>query len=424
MHPHRHRSMPVCAPESRATRSRAAFRPSSIVGSGDWTATDGRAPTATCRRVISSSRPGTSSSGFDCSSCVRHFNPNADDPLFRPIDADDFRVNGDQASDFRNLRENGLVRIVFPLPPNVRLVDPATNLPSDEATVDVWRSVPSVNERRAERARQHQSVAARPERVRRLSARRARRDAARSRRSARSSITRRCSTRRRQRMLDDLVVVPADAVHAAPASAISRTPSARDRQRFPIPIRRSPPLEQQGKAVFERACTQCHGGPGSNVGAGAGAALPGHSHAVSATGRHRDAGAVRFSAVPRSAGAQCKNLRDRAGRRHHDSSHQLRSGPGAPDRVRRRRRRPPTTGTSSTSRSSAASARTAPYFHNNSAATLDDVIDHYMAFFTQLRVLTAPGAPPPPPTTTDGVHFDRAPLPEERQALLAYLKKL
>jgi hypothetical protein len=69
-------------------------------------------------------------------------------------------------------------------------------------------------------------------------------------------------------------------------------------------------------------------------------------------------------------------------------------------------------------------SRPAPYFHNNSAATLDDVIDHYMAFFTQLRVLTPRGGPLPAPTTTDGVHFDRAPLPEERQALLAYLRKL
>jgi cytochrome c peroxidase len=69
-------------------------------------------------------------------------------------------------------------------------------------------------------------------------------------------------------------------------------------------------------------------------------------------------------------------------------------------------------------------SRTAPYFHNNSAGTLEDVIDHYMAFFTQLRVSTPPGAPPPPPTTTDGMHFDRAPLPEERAALLAYLRKL
>jgi hypothetical protein len=68
----------------------------------------------------------------------------ADDPLFRALDADDFHINGAQASDFGNLRENGLIRITFPLPPNIRLIDPATNAVSDETTVDVWRAVPSV----------------------------------------------------------------------------------------------------------------------------------------------------------------------------------------------------------------------------------------------------------------------------------------
>ena len=76
----------------------------------------------------------------------RQWNPNADDPLFRPIDADDFRINGEDASDFSNLRQNGLVRIVFPLPPTIRLIDPATNLPSTEAFADVWRMVPTVND--------------------------------------------------------------------------------------------------------------------------------------------------------------------------------------------------------------------------------------------------------------------------------------
>ena len=76
----------------------------------------------------------------------RRWNPDADDPLFRPIDADDFRTNGDNASDFSNLRQNGLVRITFTLPPNIRLIDPATNLPSAETEVDVWRSVPTVND--------------------------------------------------------------------------------------------------------------------------------------------------------------------------------------------------------------------------------------------------------------------------------------
>jgi hypothetical protein len=72
-------------------------------------------------------------------------NPDADDPLFRPIDADDFRINGENATDFSNLRQNGLVRITFTLPPNIRVIDLATNAPSVDTFVDVWRSVPSVN---------------------------------------------------------------------------------------------------------------------------------------------------------------------------------------------------------------------------------------------------------------------------------------
>jgi hypothetical protein len=35
---------------------------------------------------------------------MRQDNPAADDPLFRPIDADDFRVNGEAASDYSTLR--------------------------------------------------------------------------------------------------------------------------------------------------------------------------------------------------------------------------------------------------------------------------------------------------------------------------------
>jgi hypothetical protein len=73
---------------------------------------------------------------------TRH--PEADDPLFRPIDADDFRVNGAKASDFSNLTVNGLIRITFPLPATMRLVDPETGQLTDETEVDVWRAVPSV----------------------------------------------------------------------------------------------------------------------------------------------------------------------------------------------------------------------------------------------------------------------------------------
>src|SRR6185295_16130206 len=61
--------------------------------------------------------------------------------LFRPVDADDFRVNGDNATDFSNLVENGLVRVTMALPVNVTLIDSATGLPSNETSVDLWRAV-------------------------------------------------------------------------------------------------------------------------------------------------------------------------------------------------------------------------------------------------------------------------------------------
>src|SRR5688572_1312344 len=77
----------------------------------------------------------------------RAVDPTADDPLFRAIDADDFRVNGQAANNFSTLRNFGLVRVTIPLPANgfIRLVDPATNQVSSETVADVWRSVPSIN---------------------------------------------------------------------------------------------------------------------------------------------------------------------------------------------------------------------------------------------------------------------------------------
>jgi len=85
--------------------------------------------------------PAAARSRFDALQAQREHNQNADDPLFRPVDADDFRVNGDNASDFSNLVENGLVRVTMPLPLNVRLIDPVTGQPTDETSVDLWRAV-------------------------------------------------------------------------------------------------------------------------------------------------------------------------------------------------------------------------------------------------------------------------------------------
>jgi len=85
--------------------------------------------------------PAVARARFEALLAKRARNKNADDPLFRPVDADDFRVNGDDASDFSNLVENGLVRVTMPLPLNVKVVDPATGQPSGDTSVDLWRAV-------------------------------------------------------------------------------------------------------------------------------------------------------------------------------------------------------------------------------------------------------------------------------------------
>jgi cytochrome c peroxidase len=69
-------------------------------------------------------------------------------------------------------------------------------------------------------------------------------------------------------------------------------------------------------------------------------------------------------------------------------------------------------------------SRTAPYFHNNSAATLEEVIDHYVAFFHRVARLNPPPKLPPL-LSSDGLVVDRGFIaPDEREALLAYLRKL
>ena len=52
-----------------------------------------------------------------------------------------------------------------------------------------------------------------------------------------------------------------------------------------------------------------------------------------------------------------------------------------------------------------------------------EVVDHYIEFFKRVQANAAPGVVPPV-ATTDGVSFDRRPTPAERDALLAYLRKL
>lgn len=65
---------------------------------------------------------------------MRRIDPRADDPLFRPIDADDGR------DDFTSLRSRALIKVRVPLPQRVRLTDsPQAN------EVTVLRSVPALS---------------------------------------------------------------------------------------------------------------------------------------------------------------------------------------------------------------------------------------------------------------------------------------
>jgi cytochrome c peroxidase len=352
---------------------------------------------------------------------ARFFRPDADDPLFRPIDADDFRTHGEQARDFSNLRQNGLVRIVFTLPSNIRLIDPATDRPSAEASVDVWRSVPSVLNVALSGAGTSNPWPREPNAFGgyQLDAR-----VGTLQEQALGALVNHAQVRQQpsQRMLDDLSAFQRNLFSRPAVEELA------DAIRSGLPVLPDPdppltPLEQRGKAVFQRACAQCHGGPDQTS---AQAPIPHFQDIRTQCPRPVDSVTpARFAFLPcperlaRNARTYEITLPGGATMRR-TSSDPARAlltgfvGGPAPADDWNKLDVPQLRGI----------GRTAPYFHNNSAATLDEVIDHYMAFFTQLRVLTAPGAPPPPPTTTDGIHFDRAPLPEERSALLAYLRRL
>ena len=367
----------------------------------------------------------------------RQLNPEADDPLFRPIDADDFRTNGDSASDFSNLRQNGLVRITFPLPPSIRLIDPATNQPSSETDVDVWRAVPTVNDvaltgpdegilwPRGPNERGGYQLDARVGTLQE---------------QALAALTNHAQIQAAppQQLLDDLssfqrVLFTTERVRAL-ADAVRQGTDP-----LPDPDRRLTALELQGKVVFERACAQCHGGPGQST--------------PQATLNNPPAPVIRFHSIssqcPRPVDpggrfvfAQCspqlaRNARTYAialsidtptpagvlpagtivRRTSSDPGRALLTGfvgGAAPRDDWEKFDVPGLRGIS----------KTAPYFHNNSAATLEEMLDHYDALFRRAEVNFVPGGVVPPIATTDGVNFDRRPAPEERAALLAYLRKL
>lgn len=355
----------------------------------------------------------------------RRYDPNADDPLFRPIDADDYRINGEQASDYSNLRQNGLIRVTLALPANIRLVDPATNEVSDETTVDVWRMVPGVADVKLT-GPDGLNPWPRGPNV-----------------SGGYQLDGRFLTLQEQalgallnhaeiqnpppeRLLDDLSSFERALFTNERVRTLSR---AIDNGVTPLPDADPPlnALEQQGKTVFTRACAQCHGGPGQSTPQ---APVVRYHDIGSQCPRLVDTRPVDIVSPPRFNFAPCpprlaRNARTyeitmangtKIRRTSSDPGRALLSGfVGGPP------------GLDDWNKLDIPGLRglrhTAPYFHNNSANTLEEVVDHYVEFFKRVQANALPGVVPPA-VSTDGVNFDRHPRPEELAALLAYLRKL
>ena len=364
--------------------------------------------------------PAGAEARFQTLQKLRRWNRKVDDPLFRPIDADDFRTLGEQARDFSNLRKNGLVRIEFTLPPNFRLIDPATNAPSTETFVDVWRMVPSVENvaltgpdglnpwpREPNRSGGYQLDGRQPD----------------LQEQALGALLNHAQIQNPppQRLLDDLAAFQRQ-VFSSPrvrtfAEAIESGAAV-----LPDPDPPLSTLEQSGKAVFVRSCGHCHGGPGQST-----TQRPVVRYHDITTQCPRPVDVVtpaRFAFKPcpdrlaRNARVYEITLPDgsKIRRTSSDPGRALLTGfVGGPA---------PLDDWNKLDVNGLRGIRhTAPYFHNNSADTLEEVVDHYVEFFKRVRANAAPGTVPPV-ASTDGVNFDRQPLPEERDALLAYLKKL
>jgi len=356
-------------------------------------------------------------------------NKNADDPLFRPVDADDFRANGESASDFSNLVDNGLVRVAMPLPVNVRLVDPATALPSNDTSVDLWRAVMPVlnvvitgpddvlpiwppgaprvpimgldpNGPNRQGGYQHDA------RFTTLQ------EQARGALIAHAQVT----VEPPAGMLDDLAAFEQTLFTSTGVERLSEAILSGSTFLDPDPELNE--LEEQGNVVFNRACAQCHGGarhPSTSTSDATLVRPPVRYHPIqSACPRPTTDG---FSPCPprlaRNARSYQITLVDGTTQTvtTSDPGRLLLTG------------QPADLGVMDVTQLRGIN-RTAPYFHNNSAATLEEVLDHYDALFRRAARLNPPPNLPPI-LSSNGLLVDRGFVTaDERPALLAYLRKL
>ena len=295
------------------TRTARIRRPRSRWASA---ATAAPARTVTCRPTASNCRPPTPRLATSRSSSAGRFDPKADDPLFRPIDADDFRIHGANASDFTTLRRNGLIRITLPLPRQCQAHRPR-HQPAFRRNVRGRLARRSVRQqRRADRTRWPRLRGARAESRGRLPTWTRASPRFRIKRYRPSSTTPRCRGRPPSRTLDDLAAFQLTLFSSPGVRALA---NAIGTGITPLPDPDPPltALEQQGKAVFIRACAQCHGGPGNST---TSPPIVARFHDIAtacpAPSRYRLAAALRFRGLSRRNLGQSANLRVHARERH------------------------------------------------------------------------------------------------------------
>ena len=378
-----------------------------------------------------------------------------DDPLFRAIDANDFRVNGAAARDFTNLTQLGLVRVTIPLPANVKLLDcgatvpcPASALPTSETVADVWRSTPSVfdvNITGPDGVAPASPRGPNPSGGYQLDARiDTLQNQALAALRAHAGIT----VDPPASFLDDLAAFQKTQFSSPSVKALSDAMAA-GTSPLPDPDPVLNALETAGKTVFNRSCAQCHGNQGGHP-SGSTPTLQGTPGTATAITRYHNI----FSACPRPVDnvtpprfsfaecspSQMKNVRTYQVTNSGAPPSGIACGGAAPQ--------PPcvTRVTSSDpgrllltgyplaggqgdiqamdTPSLRGISRTAPYFTNNSVLTLEEVLEHYKQFFKRVQtqnpaavlLTTQPGVTPPV--------IDRPFTDAEVPALLAYLRKL
>src|SRR5438132_6916151 len=375
--------------------------------------------------------PASAQARFAALQAERAHKPSADDPLFRPADADDFREHGEGASDYSNLLENGLVRVTMPLPANVRLVDPITHEPTNDTSVDLWRAVmPILNV--AISGPDAVDPAWPPGAVRvpimgqepnGPNTRGGYQHDARFstlQEQARGALLGHAQVQSEPpaRMLDDIAafeqtLFSSQRVAVLAEAIFSGSPS------FPDPDPKLNALEQQGKVVFDRACGQCHGGklhPGTST-PETNFVRPLVRYHFPQTACPRPAAPDEFQPCPQRLARNARTYRITLANgtfqfaTTSDPGRLLLTG------------QPADLGMMDVTQLRGIS-KTAPYFHNNSAATMEEVLDHYDALFKRAARLN-PAPALPPFISSNGVDVDRGFVTkEERPALLAYLRRL